>query len=159
MALYAHAMCSAQILERELVQVLAFLRTKTGELKEKNFDWAYEKMMHDKPSDLLIWIQGSGGNLPQDSQDRIRKALFERNFLAHGFFHSYSPVMSAPQTKRIATKLQKIDADLTAAFNLLQPLRLKLEGQLGLSAVRQSVREDFRKTFIEAVASFDDGDE
>ncbi len=60
MALYAEAMCSAQILEGELVQVLCFLRIGSGELKE-GFDWAYQQMMRKKPSEVLDWIRGSGG--------------------------------------------------------------------------------------------------
>src|SRR5258708_1795268 len=118
MALYGEAMCSAQILERELVQVLAFLRTKTGIIKDEEFNWAYEKMMYEKPSDILIWIQGTGGNLALDNQETIRKALQTRNFLAHKFFHQYNPIMSVSQSRRVSAKLQKFDSDLKGAFEL-----------------------------------------
>ena len=148
-------MCRAQILERELVQVLAGLRTKTGELKPDDFDWAYQEMIRKKPSEVLLWIQGSGGNLSRECQESIRGALRARNFLAHEFFHKHSPLVSAEESKRIASKLQKIRSDLQAAFDLLQPLRFRLEGQLGL-AERQSAWEEFRRDFIHAVASFDD---
>src|SRR5208282_4131853 len=156
LAIYGGTMCSAQILERELVQVLAFLRTKTGELKSGDFDWAYREMVRMKPGDILTLFQGSGGNLSPESQESVRKALRARNFLAHEFFHKFSPVMTAPQSKRIAIRLQKIDSDLTSAFELLQPLRLKLEAQLGLSEQRQSVSKDFREKIIQAIVSFND---
>jgi hypothetical protein len=112
MALYGEAMCSAQILERELVQVLAFLRSKAGIIRDEEFNWAYEKMLYEKPSDILIWIQGTGGNLPRANQETIKKALQTRNFLAHKFFHQYSPVMSAPQSRRISAKLGSSTATL-----------------------------------------------
>lgn len=156
MALYGEAMCSAQILERELVQVLAFLRSKTGIIRDEEFDWAYEKMMYEKPSDILVWIQGTGGNLSRDSQEAIKKALQTRNFLAHKFFHQYNPVMSASQSRRTSVKLQKFDSDLKVAFELLQPLRLKLEKELGLSERRQKIGEDFRERFVQAIVSFKD---
>ena len=68
MAIYAGAMCSAQILEGELVQVLYFLRIKSGELKEPGFDWAYHQMMRQKPSEVLDWIRGAGGNLSYENE-------------------------------------------------------------------------------------------
>jgi hypothetical protein len=57
MALYGEAMCSAQILEGELVQVLYFLRMGSGELKEQGFDWAYQQMMRIKPSEVLDLVK------------------------------------------------------------------------------------------------------
>ncbi len=156
MAIYAGAMCSAQILEGELVQVLYFLRIKTGELKEQGFDWAYHQMMRWKPSEVLDWIRGAGGSLSHGNEETIRRALRLRNFLAHEFFHRHNPVMSAPQCERVASKLKKIDAILTAAYQLLQPLRQKLETQLGLSADRRIASEDFQKRIVEALESFND---
>jgi hypothetical protein len=156
MAIYALAMCSAQVLEGELVQVLYFLRIKSGELKEQGFDWAYDEMMRWKPSEVLDWIRGAGGNLSHENEKTIRRALRLRNFLAHEFFHKHNPVMSGTQCERIASKLKKIDSDLGAAYELLQPLRQKLEIQLGLSADRQLASEDFRKKFVAAFESFND---
>jgi len=156
MALYAEAMCSAQILERELVQVLYFLRIGSGELKERAFYWAYQQMIRKKPREVLDWIRGSGGNLSQGTQETINGALRVRNFLAHEFFHKHNPVMSLAQCEQIASKLRKIDADLTAAYELLQPLRRKLEKQLGLSPHRQSTADNFRRRIHEAVESFND---
>ena len=156
MAIYAGAMCSAQVLEGELVQVLYFLRIKSGELKEPGFDWAYQQMMRQKPSEVLDWIRGAGGNLSYENEKIIRQALRLRNFLAHEFFHKHNPVMTGTQCERIASKLKKIDADLEAAFELLQPLRQKLEIQLGLSADRQITSKNFQKRIVEAFESFND---
>jgi hypothetical protein len=156
MAIYAGAMCSAQILEGELVQVLYFLRIKSGELKEPGFDWAYHQMMRQKPSEVLDWIRGAGGNLSYENEKIIRQALRLRNFLAHEFFHKHNPVMSGTQCKQIASKLKKIDAELETAFELLQPLRQKLETQLGLSVDRQITSTNFQKRFVEAFESFND---
>ena len=156
MAIYAGAMCSAQILEGEMVQVLYFLRIRSGELKEQGFDWAYHQMMGWKPSEVLNWIRGAGGNLSRRDEETIRRALRLRNFLAHEFFHKHNPVMSAPHCERVASKLKKIDADLNAAYELLQPLRQKLEAQLGLSADRQIVSENFQKRIVEAFESFNE---
>src|SRR5260370_21137202 len=97
MALYAEAMCSAQILERELVQVLYFLRIGSGELKERAFYWAYQQMIRKKPSEVLDWIRGSGGNLSQGTQETINGALLVRNFLAHEFFHKHNPAIILEQ--------------------------------------------------------------
>lgn len=156
MALYGGAMCSAQILERELVQILAFLHTKTGVIKEEGSDWAYQKMLYEKPSDVLIRIKGSGGNLSLESQEIVRKALLTRNFLAHKFFHQYGPIMSAAESRRVSLKLIRIDSELKTAFDLLQPLRLQLEKELGLSPRRQNIWEDTRARFVQAIVSFHD---
>ena len=86
----------------------------------------------------------------------IRQALRLRNFLAHEFFHKHNPVMSGTQCKQIASKLKKIDAELETAFELLQPLRQKLETQLGLSVDRQITSTNFQKRFVEAFESFND---
>ena len=156
MALYAGAMCSAQILEGELVQVLYFLRIKSGELKEQGFDSVYQQMMRKKPSEVLEWIRGAGGNLSPESQETLRRALRLRNFLAHEFFHKHNPVMSATQCERVASKLRKIDFDLTAAYELLQPLRQRLEKEPGLLGHRQTKEQNFRKRIIEVIESFNE---
>jgi hypothetical protein len=154
MAIYAGVMCSAQILEREIVQVLYFLRIASGELKEEGFDWAYGQMMRRNASEVLDSIRGAGGNLSRENEETIRRALHLRNFVAHEFFHKYNPVMSAARCKRIASRLRKDDAELMAAYELLQPVRQKLEKQLGLS--RQRTEENFRKRLIDAIESFND---
>lgn len=157
MALYGHAMLSAQILEGELVWVLWALRTKIGELKESDFDWAYEQMRRAKSVDLLNLIRGSGGNLSADNLEVIRKAIHARNFLAHRFFHQYSPITGGVlKNRQCATKLRKIKSELEAAHSLLVPLRLKLEGELGLSEERKVFADDFWKRATQAILSFDD---
>jgi hypothetical protein len=156
MTIYAGAMCSAQILEGELVQILYFLRILTGELREPSFDWAYGQMLRMSPREVLDSIRGAGGNLPREHQQLIDKAIRARNFLAHAFFHKYNPVMSAPHCERVASKLKKVEADLDAAYELLQPLRQKLETQLDLSADRQIASEKFQKRIVEALESFNE---
>jgi hypothetical protein len=158
MALYAGAMMSAQILERELVQVLYFLRIGSGELRKERFYWEYHQMMGMKPRKVLDYIRGCGGNLSHESQEAVKKALLDRNFLAHGFFHKYKPAMSATQCKRAGTMLRKIESDLNAAHGLLQPLRQELENRLGLSVHRQSKWEGYLKKFVDAISSFNDGE-
>ena len=109
-----------------------------------------------KPSEVLVFIRGNGGNLSQENQETIRVALRVRNFLAHEFFHKYSPVMNAAQCKRVSSRLRGIDSDLKAPFEVLQPLRRKLEEQLDFSADRQIAREDFRKLVAKTFESFID---
>ncbi|HEV3114566.1 MAG TPA: hypothetical protein VGY99_29110 [Candidatus Binataceae bacterium] len=60
-ALYGGAMCSAQILEGELVQILYYLRIAEGELKtESDHSWAYTQMERLKPGELLEQIRKKG---------------------------------------------------------------------------------------------------
>jgi hypothetical protein len=156
MALYGDAMLSAQVLEGELAWVLGALQTKIGALKDSDFDWAYEQMRRAKALDLLNLIRGSGGNLSADNLEVIRKAIYARNFLAHRFFHQYSPITGVLKSRQCATKLRKIKSELQAAHRLLLPLRLKLEGELGLSEERKAVDDDFWKRTTQAILSFDD---
>jgi hypothetical protein len=107
LALYGDVMCSAQILEGELLQILYFLRIPAGELTEPSFDWAYRRMLRMSPREVLDSIRGAGGNLSNEHQQIIEKAVTARNFLAHAFFHKYNPVMTASQCERVISRLRE----------------------------------------------------
>jgi hypothetical protein len=129
----------------------------SGELKgAENFDWAYKKMTRMKPFDLLKLIRGTGGHLSPENEEAVKQALKIRNFLAHGFFHKYSPVLGAKECDRVASRLRKIDSDLKAAFQLLQSLKRNLEQRLGITPHCPTDTESFLKKAVDAIASFDD---
>jgi hypothetical protein len=154
--LYSDAMRKAQILERELVLVLAGLRIRIGELKTgQAYDWAFSQMTRKPAAELLRWIQGSGGNLSPESQKAIQGALEARNDLAHNFFHKYNPVLSEKECERVGVYLQDKSSKFEAAFQLLQPLERSIKERLGI-AHRRTFMEDFRKKATDAIASFDD---
>lgn len=157
LAAYAGAMCSAQILERELVQILALLRMGSGELSGSDFEWAYLQMTRMKPSEVLNSIRGAGGNLSREKQEVIKSAMRERNFLAHEFFHKYNlATLGAAQSTKIVRQLYKINSNLKVAFESLNPLREQLVMPLGLSEDRSVISENFRKQVAEAIVSFND---
>jgi hypothetical protein len=153
---YASAMCAAQLLEGELIQIMAFLRIRTGELNSPDFESAYAKMERMRAKEILSFIRGCGGNLSLDDYKIIEGALKSRNFLAHRFFHEYNPVANLTECKRAVQKLRKIESELNAAYKLLQPLRQNLEERLKLTAIRKDASENFKRDFLEAMASFYD---
>ncbi|GEM_PF-6600786 len=61
MAMYAGAMCQAQILERELVNVSYTLRMRTGTLKGQDVNWVYEQTIHQHVTSIWISSVGIGG--------------------------------------------------------------------------------------------------
>jgi hypothetical protein len=154
-ARYASAMCAAQLLERELVTILGFLKQLLGQLTSDN-NWAYAQIERMKAKELLKLIRGCGGNLSSEENKIIEEALNSRNFLAHGFFHKYNPVMTSTQCKRAIRRHRTIESELDAAYRLLQPLRQNLEKRLNLSAVPKELAANFKKLFVEAVGSFYD---
>jgi hypothetical protein len=157
MALYGEAMCSAQILEGELVQILYFLRWADGDLKsEADHTWAFRQLEHLKPSELLEQIRRKGVKIREHLKQPIERAFRTRNFLAHQFFHKYNPIMDAVQCKEVERKLRLMDEELTKAFDRLQPLRLALEKKLNLSEHRMATSKRTVTKFLSAIGSFAD---
>ena len=155
LALYGDAMCSAQILEGELVQILYYLHIVTGQVSEPSLDWAYRLISRKPLGDVLDAIRGAGGNLPHEHEQVIAKAITLRNFLAHKFFHKFKPPMTSSECERVSSRLQKDESKLNAAYKLLQPLRLKLEKRIGEPALqfRQAGQKIIGEKLIEVIES------
>jgi hypothetical protein len=150
-------MCSAQILEGELIQILYYLRIAEGELKtESDHNWAYTQMERLKPSELLEQIRKKGVNRQTVFEKTLERAFRTRNFLAHRFFHRYNPIMTASECQEVESKLREMAQELDTAYNRLQPLRLALEKKLDFSKHRAEQAEPIIKKFTTVIDSFAD---
>jgi hypothetical protein len=156
MSIYAGAMCSAQILEGELVQVLSFLRVGSGELKGGNhFDWAYEHMTRMKPIEVLKWIRGGRRQSFARESGNHQEGTPRSEFSSSRILSQIQPCDECRTVYAGHLKTSEDRIESERSFNSLQPLRGKLEMQLDLSADRRIVWEN-SKQFIEAIASFYD---
>jgi hypothetical protein len=141
-AQFGRAAYYAQCLEATLTNILVATGSLEGKSKTEEDVSALEAELQ-KPLGTLIGKVRAKHQLPPQTEEMIRKALQDRNFLIHRFFRerSWGFVTTEGRQKLIA-ELREIESNLHAADKLAVQLCAALGALLGITP--QMLDEEFQ---------------
>ena len=134
---YAHfglAMYHAQCLEQQLMLILA---TKYGPGPTKLSNGEFDNVLDDLSSRTLGKLVNEIGrlaSLSEDEEERLQKALAQRNWLAHGYFSDRSiDFLSEPGRDKMVQELQEVSEFFHSLDELFTQRTLEHVETLGIT--------------------------